>query len=386
MNLSARCLRSFVLNSARAIYRARISERSFSVSALSPREAVLPYFEESSSSELNGLLSRVRSKVLIPRHLNAEQERLVYKQANASRLETDPVIITIGDEDVRLEHINRLRDIPSYKKSLKEALDLCSTPQDWENVIELIKGYKKARIKLGPDMVERIVRKFNVAGMQHLMLQLFKQVAKTGFSLQHLNVSQLALQGCRYKAQDSDWNIEKTAKALDYAEEIIELLEHPLHGGGTPVLSKDDSRAQPVTIGAVLEIASLKADRTLNGKDTDGKVKMYTERLVQSIRHHALPDFADLDTKPGQARSPGFHNMQILSHWICVWHGLKLARKVLGPDMPGNTAEVTQYVDDLKVRIDKGVKSLQRHSKKGEDTWLSRRWNTALSDIDASES
>src|ERR1700722_16923332 len=59
-----------------------------------PATGAVPAFTETSSPELNALLSEIRLKIFLPSHLSRQHQGLIYKEKYENELSTEPVIAT----------------------------------------------------------------------------------------------------------------------------------------------------------------------------------------------------------------------------------------------------------------------------------------------------
>lgn len=348
MNVSQRCCKSALRNGVLSCWSANASARAFSLSAFRQKTGGLPVFQESTSPELSAALATLNSKILLPAHLNPDQQQLIYRKKNASRLENEPIYVQIGDVEMPLEHIDRIKDVPSRWTVLKQVIELSKDQKDWENVVKMLEGFHLAGIHFKTRHLLKFIRRANEAGMQHIVLRALQQVKTTGLSLKSPEVLEAVLIGIHNMASRSGWEAGSTKKALGFAEQVMELMEKPEHLG-TSFAKFGDPRASPLVIAVPLELAAARAAKHLDGKDKDGKVKMYAVRLMASFKQDnflkaSLPGLlsADLKTsedmsfKSKRARSSDYNSLKHkISAWIPVWYGLRIASlEVLGEDMP----------------------------------------------------
>lgn len=244
----------------------------------------MPQFLEPSSPELSTLLSHLNSKVLLPEHLNKEQQDLVYKKENRARLEAEPITITLGNTTLPLEHIDRNRDQPSRWNTIRDVVKKSETAEDWENVLRMMEGFTEASVHLRPQWHEMIVRRMNQAGQQHLVLKALQRADKTGLKLVTEGVVSAVFKGLHDKAATSSWEKAETEKALSFAEQIVELMEAKEHMGGQRKHRQvEDYRTSPHVICVPAGLAAVRAKKHADGDDKDGKVKKYAGRLMNAI-------------------------------------------------------------------------------------------------------
>ncbi|KAK4978404.1 hypothetical protein LTR66_010606 [Elasticomyces elasticus] len=306
----------------------------------------VPAFTATSSSELDEVLETLRSKYFVPAYLNKRQRNLIYRDKYRTQLENEPINATLGDEDVPLEHIDRTKDVPKRLPLLQKAVSLMREKEDWEQVGSMLEGLRTSKAVVKADYMERLVRKANEAGMQHVILRCLQQADKTGLTLRDPRVLEQVLHGLRERAQSGEWAEESVLHAIKQADEVARLLEHEEHGTGRK-LSQDDPRTSPTVIGVFLELAAVRAWKHTDKKDEDGTVEKYAERLLAVMGSKTQPSITVSD-EPGP--QPKF------SKAIPVWHGLLLARKILGSKMPQDQNAqriVKDYEEQLSRACDK---------------------------------
>lgn len=226
------------------------------------------------------LLASIRSKVFVPSYLNKSQLKLVRSTKAQTQLENDPVFATFGDEEIRLTHIDVTKDLPK-KKALYQFKDLAKESKDWANLPALLEGWHHARPNLPRHMLVKIVREANRAGQMSIIIQCLWQVEKNGFSLADHNLRFAIIHGIRINAMGSGWgNITNTS--FKQLQTVLELMEKPGHCGSRTV-SESDPRAEAFSIGVALELAARRAQNEFGGKDDDGLVATYFNRLISAL-------------------------------------------------------------------------------------------------------
>jgi hypothetical protein len=244
---------------------------------------VLPEYYESSSPELDTILTQINSKILFPQHLNHEQRLLVYKKKNIPRLTNEPLYAQIGSVDQQLEPLDIRKDVPNQWEMIKQAVELSKEQDDWENLVKMLEGFHRAGIKIKTSRVLKIIRRANEAGMQHIVLAALQQAATTGVTLRSPAVLEVVMTGIHKKAAEAEWSKAGTKKALSLAEQVVELMEMPAHIK-TDRAAAVDPRSSPLVISLPLELAATRAALHLDGKDVDGKVAKYAVRLMAAVK------------------------------------------------------------------------------------------------------
>ena len=301
----------------------------------------MPTFTETSSLELDNLLSLLRRKVMLPAHLSKTQQDLIHNPKNIRQLSAEPVTTEIAGEEFQLEHIDISKDVPPARKSLIEAINLMKEKRDWDNLPSILAGFKKAKVRLFPYDYNKIVRKAGLAGRCDVLLECVRRVSDTGFRLKHGEMVSELMWQIQKKAVESDWDRKQTEKSLSWAEMITVFMEDPKHSGGRVVDRKDDPRAWPGVIGIVLELAAVRAARYLDGKDEDGKVAVYAERLLGTSLNMESLD-VNMESKDPEAPPTQFALDAYLARAVPVLYGMGVAQTVLDP--------ASKLASDLKTK------------------------------------
>lgn len=225
----------------------------------------------------------MNSKVLLPSHLTPEQQRLVYKVENKAKLEAEPVEITLGEVTLPLEHLDRNR-LPNRFQTFNEIVKKSESKDDWENVVRMLEGFENAGIKINPAWQEKVVRKLNRSGNQHLILKALQRAKATGLRMSEYQVLLQVLRSVHDKAALSDWDKEETTKALRLAKQVVELLEDEEHCGGRArgeMVSGQDLRGKPPVVALPTELAAVLAER--HGGNVE-EVKTLAGRLMAALK------------------------------------------------------------------------------------------------------
>ncbi|KAF2815627.1 uncharacterized protein BDZ99DRAFT_405852 [Mytilinidion resinicola] len=348
MTTSRRCCQSVIRCSTTASGCANGSRRAFSRVAPQQKDA-LPEYYESSSPELDAVLTKINSKILFPQHLNHEQRLLVYKKKNIPRLTNEPLFAQIGSVDQQLEPLDVRKDVPNQWEMIKQAVELSKEQDDWENLVKMLEGFHRAGIDVKTSRMLKIIRRANEAGMQHIVLSALQQAEHTGVSLRRPAILEAVLGSIHEKASSSGFDSASTKKALSLAEQVIELLELPAHKSKGR-MEFGDPRASPLVISVPLELAASRVAFHPDGKDEDGKVATYAARLMAAFKQEGysekihpgllakeLPNVEEFSKLP-KNKAARRERRYVIGHkivqWIPVWNALKQSSAVLGKDMP----------------------------------------------------
>lgn len=233
----------------------------------------------------------------------------------------------IGDEEIQLSWMDRRSDIPNRKKLVRHVLDLMGKSGDrkaWSNLPLMLVGLKHIDAKLDESMMEMIVRRAVNAGRLDVIIQCLEQARFTGMTLKRDEVLRNVIWGLHSQAQRQNWSASAVHKALAEARQLALMLEAEEHGTGK-VLARDDPRQRPEIIGVFLELAAVNAYKHEGKTDKSGVLAAYTTRLLSCIGDKAQPkSFAPPKVGP----------VYEMLHGVPIWHGLSLAQKVLGNQMP----------------------------------------------------
>ncbi|KAF2203956.1 hypothetical protein GQ43DRAFT_388978 [Delitschia confertaspora ATCC 74209] len=375
MNSLPRSCSTALARAAKSPQILNASSRAFSQSAACKR-GTLPSFQEPSSPELSAVLQTLNSRVLLPSHLTHDQRLLIYRQKNRSRIEAEPIHITLGDVELPLEHLNRNTDQPSRWSAIKQVVDLAQTPADWENVVRMLEGFHDAGIRMKPEWEECVVRKMFENGQGHLAVRALERVRETGLSLKREGVRNLVFQGIRSRASESGWKKKETEASLAVMERVIELMENKLHLGKSSA-SPRDPRASPFVIAYPLELAAMRARKHLDGKDEAAVVHKYAVRLMAAFKQDGFMEstlpttLTSKLTLPSDFKTP-YHEKTAVADlrrnvisFIPVWNALQTSSSVLQKRMP-MPDDAKKITDSIWKAMQGAVKELQKREKLGD--------------------
>jgi hypothetical protein len=307
-----------------------------------------------------------------------------------SQLENEPVYATIGDEEIRLEHIELTTDVPPQATFLR-VLDLTQTPQDWNNILPLLEGLHHSK-PLPGNYQQRFIFAATEAGRISLLLQCLKQAESNGFSLASPVVRLNMFHAIRKTAKDAEWAEEPTQKCLKQAQQVVDLMEEPAHCGGKRV-TLNDPRSQPYIIATPLEIAAVRVKNHLGGVDENGLVAKYTTRLLAALEqpgndlvrapldsannttyhfgqaneeYWAEPDVSELTGRraKGAPITISTHLNKLSMEYLPVRSALVLARDVLGSSAPRETFDsITSNLERVDARLKTCTQAMLEQNK-----------------------
>ncbi|KAE9992196.1 hypothetical protein EG327_009809 [Venturia inaequalis] len=329
------------------------------------RSSAIPKFTSTSSPELDTLLESIRSKVFLPSYLNKSQLKLVRSNKAKTQLDNDPVFATFGEEEIRLTHLDVTKDQPR-KKVLLQFKDMAKESKDWANLPALLEGWHHARPNTPASIIAPLVRQASKAGQLSTIIQCLWQVEKNGLSLADPLLRFTIIQSIRINALESGWgNITK--RSFKQIQTVLELMEKPGHCGSRTV-SDSDPRAEPFCIGVALELAARRVQNEFGGKDEEGFVATYFKRLTSalgqqkselssfSIEQMALTSGQAYDGLTVDEKRAAFG--RFLSRHLPAWHGLKLAKRILGNSVSAESRQVAEkFQKDIETKLNLAYKA-----------------------------
>ena len=254
---------------------------SEALASLTTLPGALPVFAEPSSPDLQSLLADFNAKVLLPLHLNDDQQKLVYRQANRAKLEAEPVEITLGDVTLPLQHLDRNR-LPKRWQHFRDIVMKSQTRNDWANVVRLLEGFENAGLRVRSRWQIMAVRQLNLAGMHSLVFQALQRVQATGLHLTDRGVLLQVLRGLHDKAATADWDKEETTQALRMAKQVVDLMEAKDHHAANRGEPPADRRGDPVVIALLTELTAVLAQR--HGGDSSELAKLVNRLLTALVQ------------------------------------------------------------------------------------------------------
>ena len=282
-SLCSRC--ALRLQRAAATETRATSKRAFSYTPSKRRG--LPTFTETSQPELDDVLLTLRKKHWLPAALSNRERNLIFKPKHKKLIEDNPTVVTIGDEDFKLEWTDRINDIPSRHHLLPEAIRLMAKGEgrDWNNLPALLTGLRGAKMMPAHTAMAKIIYEATSSGRFGIILQCLHQAHNTGMTMKKDQVLNAVMWSLHHIAQNDEWSEAATAKAIKDANEVASQLEDEEHGTGKYVQA-NDPRMRPYVLGTFLELASVNAYKFQDRKDLDGKVRAYSERLLSNMEGH----------------------------------------------------------------------------------------------------
>ena len=266
----------------------------------------------------------MRENVFLPAHLSKTHRNLIYAERHRKLLEDDPITVEVSGEVFQLKHIDRTKDQPRTLDSLWKFISLMRDKNDWENLPIFLEGLKTANRTLEPRNWAKLVRKAGQAGQQSTIIECARRASRTGFVLNNVNLVRDIMWWIQQKALIAGWTAQSTKKAFAMAEQVVDLMEEEKHCGSKSQLGPMDPRARPEVLGVLLQLGAASA-KLSSSKDDDGKVEVYSRRLLGTLARKVnlrdeLRDLKEL-----------WVSNALLCNIVPLVYGMRVAAEILGP-------------------------------------------------------
>lgn len=246
-----------------------------------------------------------------------------------------------------------MTDEPNTRKSIAEILGLMKEGRDWVNIIPFLEGLKQSGRKVKAWQMEKIVRRMGKQGRQGVVLEMLRRVEGTGVRLGELGVAREAMWGGVLKCVQSAWSEEGVRSAERFVEAVWEMLSEERHVSKEDRRRDGDPKTRPEIVGVVLWVRSLWSVLFGQGKDEEGKVRRAAEMVMAVWGNKEVAvkeeDWYDANRK--------------LMMWVPVWHGMKMARKVVGDNTPLGRSLKNAITLDLEPTLEKASRIVGEHVK-----------------------
>lgn len=182
-----------------------------------------------------------------------------------------------------------------------------------------------------------------------------RQVESTGIGLWEVRVAREVMWGATLKAIQADWSEEGVERGVKFAEDVWELCFDPRHT--ERMRGVEDAKKRPEILGVLVQMHAAKAVMYGGGKDEEGLVSRYTKMMLKLWGNAEAElmvseeDFYDANYK--------------LVMWAPVWHGMTMAKKVLGPDSPLGRQLGERLSQDIEPLVQAAVAILQANPPQG---------------------
>ncbi|PYH48853.1 uncharacterized protein BP01DRAFT_288252 [Aspergillus saccharolyticus JOP 1030-1] len=238
--------------------------------------AKVPSFDNAPKKIKSGL-NKFRNEVFIPLNLSEQQKLLIYRKKHQGTLDEHPVTVAISEEEeYRLQPMEFTAQPRNSKAN--ELIRRMKTEDDWKQLPAFLTALHNVNRKLNLEMVVRR------AGMNDAMKFILAaaQAKDTGFSLRSPGLVQKIFFELHLHAQKHGFKGPEVDRMLRLAQSFVDLMGLPRHVNNNPA---KDPRRRPAVIGVLLELSAARALDKFGGKDTDGLVRAYSERLLASLNN-----------------------------------------------------------------------------------------------------
>ncbi|KAL8929562.1 MAG: hypothetical protein Q9208_001231 [Pyrenodesmia sp. 3 TL-2023] len=330
------------------------STRAFTTSPARRKHGAIPTFTPTSSPTLDTLLSTFRTNIFLPTHLLSLQKTLIYRHKNHRLLTNpeEPATVKLGNEVHQLHPLNHITDEPNTRKSIAEMLDLMQEGRDWVNVIPFLEGLRQSGRKVRGWQMEKIVRRAAERGRQGVVVEMLRRVEGTGVRLGDVKVAREVMWGGVLKGVQSQWEGDGVKAVEKYVEQCWDMLSEERHVSKEDKKTGGDPKTQPEIVGVLLWARALKSVLYGKGEDEEGKVKRAAEMLMAVWKKSDCSvdweDWYDANYK--------------LMMWVPVWHGMRMARKVLEENTQLGRSLRTALTEDLEPLVTKAAKLVGEHA------------------------
>ncbi|KAL8840767.1 MAG: hypothetical protein Q9176_003613 [Flavoplaca citrina] len=336
----------------------RTSTRTFTSSSPRRKHGPIATFIPTTSPTLDALLSTFRSNIFLPSHLLKLQQSLIYRKKNHRLLTNteEPATAKLGNEVHALKPLNRLVDEPNTAKSLAQMCELCKEGRDWVNMVPFLIELKTAGRKVKGWQFEKIVRRMGEKGGLGVVMEMARRVEGTGMRLGDVGVAREVMWGAVTKCIRSEWSEEGVKDAEKFIESVWQLLSDERHVDRNAMGKESDPKMRAEIVGVLLWIRGLRSTRLGDSKDPDAKVKRAAEMV--------LATWKTADKTIGEEKDWYDANYKLMM-WTPVWHGMTMARKIVGENSALGRDLANTITLDLEPMLKKAQQIVSQHA--GED-------------------
>ncbi|KAL8665344.1 MAG: hypothetical protein Q9168_007719, partial [Polycauliona sp. 1 TL-2023] len=271
----------------------------------------------------------------------------------------EPATAKLGNEVHALKPLNHLVDEPDTRKSLARIAELCAEGRDWVNIVPFLTELKVSGRKVKGWQFEKIVRKMGEKGGMGVIMEMARRVEGTGMRLGDIAVTREIMWGALLKCLRSECRLESVQEAEKFIEAVWLMLSDERHVDRN-AMGKDngDPKRRPEIVGVLLWIRALGSTLFGESKDVDGKVKRAAELLLatwpQKTKAVATPFVIDDEESWYRANDK-------LTAWSPVWHGMKMARKIVGENTALGRDLANTVALDLEPMLKNARQVVARH-------------------------
>lgn len=196
--------------------------------------------------------------------------------------------------------------------------------RDWRNLAPFLEGLRTAGRRLGEGQVQKMVRRACEKGRLGVVLDVVRRVEGTGVRLEGVGVVGEVMLGCVGRAMTDSWGAEGVKEGERYARAFWGMLWDERHRVGKP--AGEDVRRRVEVVGVVVQMLAVKIRKT--GEGSVDELRGLVERLVGCWGWGELDKWGAEEVEERDWSEAN----TLLVHWAPVWHGMVVARTVLGAE------------------------------------------------------
>lgn len=252
--------------------------------------------------------------------------------------------------------------MPKTHTLVNKALDLMKTRDDWDNLVRLTSGLRRAHRLVNRSLILAIIRHAGKSGNMYAVVDAFRNSKRSGLRIRNLPTMDNCLHYLQSAAVESGYAEEPTRDALTWANMLLELSQDPEHA--KPSSAKVETRPlrplhrEPQVIGQLLHLAAAQAVHHRGGRDSDdGQVAKLAETLAL-VWPEGRP-LKDLNApyeipvkgtdRARFAQTDDAHLAASVSRHISVASfilaGLRLAKQVVEPELAARLEPIEKVLD-----------------------------------------
>ncbi|QIX01585.1 hypothetical protein AMS68_007102 [Peltaster fructicola] len=176
-----------------------------------------------------------------------------------------------------------------------------------------------------PARIDQHVRKAVEQGQLDDVITCIHQPKRSTISIASQGVLKHTLRGLRTYPQRQKWSETSVNKALERSRTIATLLQAQQQDRKSKPIKADTE--SPELLGTYLELAAVNAYKHQDGKDVDRKVESAAARLLSGFEREG-------HWMKVEWQAPEAGQVDVVLEHVPAWHGLSLAQKILGKQMP----------------------------------------------------
>ncbi|GAM84020.1 hypothetical protein ANO11243_020110 [Dothideomycetidae sp. 11243] len=332
---------------------ARTATRHFSQSTSALARHSVPEFPESSSAELNAVLSTLRTDHLMPIYLTHEQKRLIYRRKYRNRLLNTPTSVSVRDEEFDLQPLDRNAKTVERKHLIQSAIKQIIATEDWQQVAPLMDGLAALNRSASQAHMEKLIRNAARGGAYGIVVQALRKTEWKQLAMRSASLRNTIVRGMRQTAEHGGWSEEALARAIRYAEDVMVSLNDARKIAPS---AEGDALADPLVIAVWLELYAVRATTYSNGQDVDGNVSKYFQRLVKCF------DAEKVYTNTHQAHLSNKTDLAVNNEFmrlLPLWQSVSLATRILSEN-DESSAALREYAQSLEAKLSGAVEGYRK--------------------------